>query len=419
MAECIHSVVLSGGAAYAAYEIGVMKALFQGASPTTSWEPIEPALFTGTSAGSFNASIMASVPELPAYAAAEYLESVWMDQLATTADRCGNGLYRFRGDLTRLVDPGCMGTHPAAELDYLMRDAVHLAEDSLNRAVNFFETDQSFAARTFSLFNLSSLVNTEPLRQTLDRVLRPAAIQSSFRRLCVAVTGWRDGGLRLFWNEHMTDQIAPLAIMASSAIPGFFPPVEVDGNLYVDGGVVMNTPLKPAIDAGSEVIHVIYLDPNVNTIPVQVLQSTLGTFERMLVMQRAGLINSDVEMAERINQGLDALEALRGPQARVAPRYSSLQSAARLAIDVGRDGKPHREITLHRYHPRLDLGGLLGLLNFDRAHIEQLIAKGFQDTVDHDCGESECVMPDGRPAPRRFPERPLAPGVVPKEPSAV
>jgi hypothetical protein len=40
-----------------------------------------------------------------------------------------------------------------------------------------------------------------------------------------------------------------------------------------------------------------------------------------------------------------------------------------------------------------DLGGALGLLNFDRGHVIDLIAKGYADAVAHDCLASGCILP--------------------------
>ena len=62
----------------------------------------------------------------------------------------------------------------------------------------------------------------------------------------------------------MTDELGPRAILASAAIPGFFPPTEVGAQPFVDGGVVLNTPLVPAIEAGADILHVIYMDPDVS-----------------------------------------------------------------------------------------------------------------------------------------------------------
>jgi NTE family protein len=47
------------------------------------------------------------------------------------------------------------------------------------------------------------------------------------------------------------------AVLASAAIPGVFPPVEIEGRQLVDGGVVNNTPITAAIDAGATEVYVL------------------------------------------------------------------------------------------------------------------------------------------------------------------
>src|SRR5215218_138135 len=47
------------------------------------------------------------------------------------------------------------------------------------------------------------------------------------------------------------------AVLASAAIPGVLPPVEWDGRLLIDGGVVNNTPLSHAIALGAREIYVL------------------------------------------------------------------------------------------------------------------------------------------------------------------
>lgn len=47
------------------------------------------------------------------------------------------------------------------------------------------------------------------------------------------------------------------AILASTALPGIFPPVAIDGERYVDGGVVNNVPISRAIDLGARKIYVL------------------------------------------------------------------------------------------------------------------------------------------------------------------
>jgi len=53
------ALVLSGGGAYGAYEVGVIKALFEGRSPSTTGTALDPDIFAGASVGGFNAAVLA------------------------------------------------------------------------------------------------------------------------------------------------------------------------------------------------------------------------------------------------------------------------------------------------------------------------------------------------------------------------
>ncbi len=57
------ALVLSGGGAYGAFAIGIMKALYAGASPATNYQPLKADIFTGTSVGAFNAAVMVGQKE--------------------------------------------------------------------------------------------------------------------------------------------------------------------------------------------------------------------------------------------------------------------------------------------------------------------------------------------------------------------
>ena len=67
-------------------------------------------------------------------------------------------------------------------------------------------------------------------------------------------TRYRDGEPRVFRAGPLH-----LAIRASMAAPGVFAPVEVDGETYVDGGLVANLPVEVALQEGAEVIVASYL----------------------------------------------------------------------------------------------------------------------------------------------------------------
>ena len=90
------ALVLSGGGVFGAYEVGVTLALTRGASGGTGSRPLEPSVFTGTSAGAFNAAFLASRGEQPAGRAAAELARVWYERIADQGDGAGNGVFRFR-----------------------------------------------------------------------------------------------------------------------------------------------------------------------------------------------------------------------------------------------------------------------------------------------------------------------------------
>src|SRR5437868_3503224 len=73
------AIVLSGGGATGAYEVGVLKALLGGASPATNFSPLRPDIISGTSIGAFNAAALVSRSWESCLAAVTHLEQVWKD----------------------------------------------------------------------------------------------------------------------------------------------------------------------------------------------------------------------------------------------------------------------------------------------------------------------------------------------------
>jgi NTE family protein len=47
------------------------------------------------------------------------------------------------------------------------------------------------------------------------------------------------------------------ALLASTALPGIFPPVRIDGRLLVDGGIAADTPITQAVDLGADTVYVL------------------------------------------------------------------------------------------------------------------------------------------------------------------
>ena len=170
--------------------------------------------------------------------------------------------------------------------------------------------------------------------------------------------------------------------------------MRIDREAYVDGGVVENTPLSSAIEAGGTNLHVIYLDPDIENLPLKVLQNTYNTLDRTIVINNATVTNEDIDTAAWINEGLDAMErALRGETLSDKNMLDFIRVAGQIETSL-RQGKPFKKLTIHRYHPHRDPGGGgLGILNFNRDRMTHLIEQGFDDTVNHDCHESHCILP--------------------------
>ena len=93
-----------------------------------------------------------------------------------------------------------------------------------------------------------SVYDTSPLRETLLKLVDFDLINSGKVRLSVGAVNIRNGNLRYF--DTTTDVIGPDHIMASGALPPGFPPIEIEGEFYWDGGIVSNTPLDYVLDAG-------------------------------------------------------------------------------------------------------------------------------------------------------------------------
>jgi NTE family protein len=91
-----------------------------------------------------------------------------------------------------------------------------------------------------------SFYDTAPLRETLLRLVDFDRINRREVRLAVGAVNVRTGNL-VYFDNHRQD-IGPEHIMASGALPPGFPPVEIDGEMYWDGGIVSNTPLQYVLD---------------------------------------------------------------------------------------------------------------------------------------------------------------------------
>jgi predicted acylesterase/phospholipase RssA len=394
----VTAVILSGGGAHGAYEVGVLLALATGASWVTRDRPLNPDILTGTSIGAYNAAVVVSQLETADGAAAvRYLEEVWMNLIPRDDDSGHNHVFRFRGNPVEALTQAAL-TQPVRTAAQFGTDALFFAQDWLQRGRNFFSSSGTLGERTVGLVDLSTVISREPTERLLSKTIDLAAIRRSRRALFLAATNWRTGQLEYFRNRDMTDEQGMGAILASSALPGIFPPVALRGDVYVDGGLTLNTPLAPAfveVDPGADTAHVIYLDPETAEIPLEPLHSTVGTLDRLMAIGLSRAVEADMRIAHHVNRGLDVLErAAKGE--RLGPEFARpfVEAADYLVAGIG--GRyPTSPKTIHRYRPPRYLGGTFSLLNFSRSRVQELIELGHENAVNHDCVKSRCVLPDG------------------------
>jgi NTE family protein len=98
----------------------------------------------------------------------------------------------------------------------------------------------------------ASLIDASGLRRLLERHVHFDLLEDAAIPLHVVVTDVLDG-------RDVALSAGPVIdiVTASSAIPGMFPPVVVNGRTYIDGGVVNNAPISHAVELGVDRIYVL------------------------------------------------------------------------------------------------------------------------------------------------------------------
>jgi predicted acylesterase/phospholipase RssA len=385
------AMVLSGGGGYGAYEVGVMKALFNGHSPATSFRPLEADAFAGTSIGSINATLMAAHAERGLAQSVAYLEQVWLNEISSGRASCGNGIYRIRGAPFELLDGTCL-KRPLGILSAMADDTVYFLRESVARGENFVNSSASLTRRALQLVDLSAFVDARGFHDLLSQTIPLDALGRSDKRLHVIATNFTKGKLAVFSRDDVAGRIGTKAVLASAAVPGFFSPVEIDGDLHIDGGTMMNAPILPAIH-GSDTLHVVYMDPDIERIPLEALQNTVGVMDRLLVTSFAFSMNQEIDAIKDFNDSLTLVQRAAHDVHASDPHFQPLLRMAAGVSEQIQASKEFTTSTIHRYHPRDDLGGALGFLNVDYNHVVDLIRRGYLDAVNHSCEESGCTIP--------------------------
>lgn len=373
-----HAIVLSGGGGYGAFEVGVLKALLSGESPVTGFQPLVPEIVTGTSVGAYNATFLVARLAAGGAQTAQDLERVWLERIAGGPGRCGNGVFRVRLDPAEYVQPSCYLPDPLRPLLATVEDSAYFAAQLVARTASALRSSGPLLRRAIEEVDLSAAIDTAPFDELIRDTIDFDAVRRSPVALSVFATAWRTGLPRRFDNG--SGSLTAEAVQASASIPGVFPPTVVDGEPFVDGGLSINTPLAPAIAAGAEVVHVVFLDPKVSDIAMRLPISTVAEIYRMVAILFANEMRSQIAAIDRVNHGLRALDDPPGPAG--DGDLAALLQTLRQLRDHAAGTRTYRPLEVHVYRPTPEtVDGLAGFLDFERSTAEKLIEAGYQDAL--------------------------------------
>ncbi|NUP05638.1 MAG: patatin-like phospholipase family protein [Polyangiaceae bacterium] len=315
------ALILSGGGARGAYEVGVLAYLFDHFARVRRKTP-KIDLILGTSVGAINGCFLASHlgdPALGTRRLANLWSDVHMDEVL------GFGLSQMTA-VPRLLMGG--GDHGVGVFD------------------------------------------VEPMARLVEREIAWRAIARAFRErrltaLSVSATEISSGKTVLFMQtaagtpipQHPPPRtvirparVGPIHALASAAIPVLFPPVRIGQNLYMDGGIRQNTPIAPALRLGATHVFAIGLSadgdlpaPSADKPPN--VAFVVGKIMNAFLLDH---ITSDFEVLDRVNAMIDHGTRAYGP--------GFLENLNRAATEVGYP--PYRRVATLTVKPTIDLGKL-------------------------------------------------------------
>ena len=277
------ALVLSGGGARGAYQAGVLAGLAgEGLLGDRAFEVI-----VGSSAGAINAGLLAAHADEPAVGAsrlAELWQQIEPQQVFRTdiLSLGGIGLrwmrdLSFGGILRRTGASSLLDTAPLREF--------------LAGAIPFERIDANIESG-----QLRALAIPATDLYTADGVV--------FLDAPAEVPLWKRGR----WSIERT-RIRVEHLLASSAIPVFFPPVEIEGRYFGDGSVRNTAPLSPAINLGADrIIAIDVRQPasDGHTARRRTAPSIAQIAGSLLDAVMLDAIGIDVEHSERVNRSVIA-----------------------------------------------------------------------------------------------------------------
>lgn len=143
------------------------------------------------------------------------------------------------------------------------------------RAWNIFKLPNAQQLGRMVLGRKLGMLDTGPLEEILKKEADLRRLKNAEMKVRVVTTDLCSLETRMINLEDIatTGELIDV-LMATSAVPIAFPPRQMQGSgLWVDGGLVKNTPLRAAIDSGADEIYMVLLHPEtVNVCPVNMWQ---------------------------------------------------------------------------------------------------------------------------------------------------
>ncbi len=360
------ALVLSGGGARGAYQAGVLNATSEIAARLGQKRPFD--IFTGASAGAINASFLASQAD-NFLQATENLANLW-------------------------------GTLDAQQI--FRSDALSLGKIGIK-----WMRDLPFGGLT-GFSPGPSLLDTAPLRELLQNNLDFPKIQShiqsgALKALAVTAVDYHSSMAATFiqGNDDLKMWIRSRRfsertvihtdhIMASSAIPLLFPPIEITGRHYGDGCLRNNAPLSPAIHLGAEKILVVGVRRHTDIDAVKMKAApNAPTLARVInTLLNAVLLDNielDVDRLNKINEFMgkipsDLHQQLNFRKIDLVWVHPSID-IGQLAYDHAHKLPSFIRYLLRGLGPSEDSKEIISYLLFDPTFCQKLMEAGYEDAM--------------------------------------
>jgi NTE family protein len=328
-------LVLSGGGARGAYEVGVLSGVVEVLGESHETEALFRVI-SGTSVGAINGSFLAANAHVRTHHI-ERLEQLWRS-LELRA--------HLRVDLLGLVG----WTTPLRLLRKPIRDEDGIA-DRFGRSILDPRALEDIVAQTVNWPQLHDNVNEGRIRGLVVAALHiGSGATTMFAELAPGVE-WSATNQ----NHRITKRtrIDVEHVLASAAIPVLFPARRVGRAYYVDGGLRFNTPIAPAIRAGADKLVIITMKDDALDQEVDINADVSEQYPN-LVFLLGKVLNAllldpvayDLRVLERFNRLMDVIDQTLSPEDRA--KISQVLRQER--------GLPYKKIPTLTFHPSKNVG---------------------------------------------------------------